>query len=56
LHERLVAGVESRRLSADELVAAYCALLYEECGTYEEVARRAKLDPRTAKRYLLQKR
>ena len=56
LHERFVAGVESHRLTADELVAGYCALLYEECGTYEEVARRASLDPRTAKRYLTEKR
>ena len=56
LKERLAAGLESRRLSADELVAGYCALLYEESGTYEDVARRAKLDPRTAKRYLTEKR
>jgi DNA-binding NtrC family response regulator len=56
LYERLVAGVKSRQLSADELVAGYCALLYEEFGTYEDVARRANLDPRTAKRYVTGKR
>jgi MoxR-like ATPase len=50
--ERLVAGIKTRRLSAEELLAGYCALLYGQCGTYEEVARRANLDPRTVKKYL----
>ncbi len=50
--EQLLAGIEARELSAEELLAAYCAVLYEECGTYEAVARRTRLDPRTVKGYL----
>ena len=41
------------RLGAEELVSRYCAMLYGRFGTYEEVARRANLDRRTAKRYVL---
>ena len=32
----------------------YCALLYRRHGTYEEVARRTKLDRRTVKKYVLE--
>lgn len=39
-------------MEASELMSAYCALLYQRFGTYEEVARRAKLDRRTVKKYL----
>ena len=39
-------------LAAEELLAGYCALLYRRHGTYEEVARRAGLDRRTAKKYV----
>lgn len=54
--ERLAADIRSLGLSADEVLAGYCALLYEQCGTYEAVARRAQLDPRTVKKYLREER
>jgi hypothetical protein len=39
-------------LEAKELLNQYCQLLYKRYGTYEEVARRTKLDPRTVKKHL----
>jgi len=41
-------------LDADGLLAGYCALLYENTGNYEAVARKTKLDARTAKKYAQQ--
>ena len=40
----------SGALEARELMGMYCEVLYEKYGTYEEVARRIKLDPRTVKK------
>ena len=40
-------------LKADALLARYCASLFDRFGTYEEVARRAGLDRRTAKKLIL---
>ena len=51
-----VGKVQAGKLDADELLAGYCAMLYERHGTYEEVARRTKLDRRTAKSYVLKHR
>ncbi len=39
-------------LSGHNLLPVYCQLLYERHSTYEEVARRTKLDRRTVKAYL----
>ena len=39
-------------LDARSLLARYCALLYQRCGHYEEVARRTGLDRRTVRKYL----
>ena len=39
-------------LNAEELLAAYCGLLYQRLGTYEEVSRRMQLDRRTVKKYI----
>ena len=36
-------------LSADDLVRAYCTMIYSENANYEETARRTKLDRRTVK-------
>jgi DNA-binding NtrC family response regulator len=52
LRSQLVAGVEHGSLDADAVLSGYCQLLYERHGTYEEVARRTKLDRRTVKAYL----
>jgi len=49
LRSWLQAGIASGSLDAETLLAGYCNLLYEQYGTYEEVARRTKLDRRTAK-------
>ena len=51
--DRYLAGVEGGLLDAEQVLAGYCALLYRRHGTYEEVARRTRLDRRTAKRYVL---
>jgi transcriptional regulator with GAF, ATPase, and Fis domain len=52
LRSQLVAGVEHGTLDANAVLSGYCQLLYERHGTYEEVARRTKLDRRTVKAYL----
>jgi len=39
-------------LEAKELLSQYCTLLFNRFGTYEEVARRTKLDRRTVKKYI----
>ncbi len=36
-------------LTADELLRRYCALVYEQCGSYSETARRLGLDRRTVR-------
>ncbi len=41
-------------LDAESLLAAYCAHLHQQHGTYEEVARVTRLDRRTVKKYILQ--
>jgi transcriptional regulator with PAS, ATPase and Fis domain len=38
--------------TAYEMLAEYCALLYRRYGTYEAVAQHARLDRRTAKKYV----
>ena len=48
LAEKLRAG----ELTAEELLARYCALLYRRFGTYVEVAKRTGLDPRTSRKYV----
>ena len=41
------------RLSADEMLARYCAMLYQRLGSYAAVAERTGLDPRTSRKYVL---
>jgi hypothetical protein len=48
LIDRLRAG----ELTASELLAGYCTLLYRRLGTYADVAKRADLDPRTTRKYI----
>ena len=50
---RFLAALESGALTADEVLAGYCARLHEQLGSYEEVARRTQLDRRTVRRYIL---
>jgi sigma-54 dependent transcriptional regulator, flagellar regulatory protein len=50
--EALVQEMRSGMIGAEEMLQGYCAMLYRRHGTYEEVARRAKLDRRTARKYV----
>ncbi|GFO62653.1 Fis family transcriptional regulator [Geomonas paludis] len=50
--ERLAVRLRDGALNAEEVLAAYCGLLYDTHGTYEEVARRTQLDRRTVKKYV----
>ncbi len=49
LQSRLQTGIATGSLDAEALMTGYCKLLHQRHGTYEEVARRTKLDRRTAK-------
>jgi transcriptional regulator with AAA-type ATPase domain len=50
---RLAMAMKEGAVDAEHLLAAYCAMLHKRFGTYEEVARRTRLDRRTAKKYVL---
>ena len=50
--EQLMADIDSGTMDAQALLADYCTLLYQRHGTYEEVARRTRLDRRTVKKYI----
>jgi transcriptional regulator with AAA-type ATPase domain len=50
--EQLMADIDSGTMDAQALLADYCTLLYRRHGSYEEVARRTKLDRRTVKKYI----
>jgi hypothetical protein len=41
------------RLTAEQLLSRYCALVYRQAGSYEETARRLRLDRRTVKSKVL---
>lgn len=50
--ERLVAGINNGKLTAQQLLVHYCRQLYAKDGTYEGVARITDLDRRTVKKYI----
>ncbi len=52
LEERLARGIKEKTITAPELIAGYCALLYDALGTYEKVARLTGLDRRTIKKHI----
>lgn len=52
LYRQMEAGV----LTATDLQARYCTLLYEQYGTFGEVARRTDLNWRTVKKYIEKER
>ncbi len=52
MEDAFAQGFYTGTLEVRELLKQYCSILYKRYGTYEEVARRAKLDPRTVKKYL----
>ena len=51
--DRLVARLRAGELSADALLSAYSAMLYNRLGSYAAVAERTQLDPRTSRKYVL---
>src|SRR6266480_3955249 len=50
--EALLDKLRTGELTAADLLAQYCALLYRRLGTYAEVAKRTGLDPRTSRKYV----
>ncbi|MEJ2638472.1 MAG: sigma 54-interacting transcriptional regulator [Desulfosarcinaceae bacterium] len=56
LDARLQQGIASGDIDAQSLISGYCRLLYQRHGTFEAVAKRARLDRRTAKKYIEQAR
>jgi len=50
--EHLAEKLRAGELTAEELLARYCALLYRRLGTYADVAKRTGLDPRTSRKYI----
>jgi len=50
--DRLLSRIEAGSLDAQELLSAYCSMLYQRFGNYQEVSRRMNLDRRTVKRYI----
>ena len=51
----LAEEIHEGALSAEELVARYCQVLYDSLGTYAEVARRTGLDRRTVKKHVVRR-
>jgi DNA-binding NtrC family response regulator len=51
--DRLIEQLRAGTLSAEELLTAYSAMLYERLGSYAAVAERTGLDPRTSRKYVL---
>jgi len=52
LGEEFVEKIYTGTLKVTELLNNYCNFLYKRFGTYQEVASRTGLDPRTVKKYL----
>ena len=50
--DHLIKEMKNGTLTATELISQYCKLLYEQCGTYENVAKQVGLDRRTVKKYI----
>jgi DNA-binding NtrC family response regulator len=46
-HRQLAAQILQGALTAEELLRAYCTIMYAECGSFERAAERLKLDRRT---------
>ena len=49
----LFAEAREGKMTADDLLSRYCALVYSMTGSYEETARRLEMDRRTVKAKLL---
>ncbi|HUN55660.1 MAG TPA: sigma 54-interacting transcriptional regulator [Smithella sp.] len=51
----IIEHIRNKTYDADSLITDYCTLLYKKNGSYEEVARRMKMDRRTIKKYISMK-
>ena len=51
--ERFAQDFQAGRLTAEQFLSRYCGLVYRQTGSYEETARRLKLDRRTVKSRVL---
>jgi DNA-binding NtrC family response regulator len=51
-HQALIQGIENRSIGAQDLVAGYCRMLYDQYSTYEKVAQITGLDRRTVKKHV----
>ena len=54
LEERITHNIRTGDINAQQLLSAYCKLLYSRQGSYEAVARITDLDRRTVKKYVTQ--
>jgi len=54
LSSQIREGVDRGDIDAQYLITAYCSMLYQRHGTFEEVSRRTQLDRRTVKKYIQQ--
>ncbi|MCP3926382.1 MAG: sigma-54-dependent Fis family transcriptional regulator [Desulfobacterales bacterium] len=54
IHYFLTEGIGRGDLDAQSLLSGYCYMLYNNLGTYEEVARRTSLDRRTVKKHIVE--
>ena len=52
LRSKLFADIDSGKFGAQDILAAYCTILYQKHATYEQVARITQLDSRTVKKYI----
>lgn len=46
---RLAQQIEQQELTADELMQAYCRLVYQKTGSFEQAAKRLQMDRRTVR-------
>jgi len=53
MEAHIIEQIKKKAYDADSLLTDYCTLLYKKHGSYEEVARRMKMDRRTVKKYIL---
>ena len=47
--QELLRDIRETRLTAEQLLRRYCTMVYVQCGSYEQAARRLELDRRTVK-------
>lgn len=50
IREQLIDSIAAGTLTAEELLSGYCTLVYSQTQSYEETARRLKLDRRTVRK------